>query len=165
MNKWLKIGGIAAAAVTGMVVLGVAAGIAAFSFIPSPANAQARAERAQQFGSALPFQGPAHFGELGRGGPRGQFGRFGAAVNVQALLAEELGISVAELQNAREEARIEAIEQAVEEGMLSQNQADQLILSGGFGHARRTETVRRSTGEWSKYRSGSPPGRSPEHFR
>jgi len=49
------------------------------------------------------------------------------------FLADALGITVAELQTAREEARTAAIEQAVEDGLLTREQADELLLNGGFG--------------------------------
>lgn len=49
------------------------------------------------------------------------------------FLADALGITVAELQSAREEARTAAIEQAVEDGLLTREQADELLLNGGRG--------------------------------
>lgn len=49
-----------------------------------------------------------------------------------ALLAEALGISTDELAAAQETARSAAIAQAVADGLLTQEQADQ-ILSGGMG--------------------------------
>ncbi|MCA9925934.1 MAG: hypothetical protein KC421_26365 [Anaerolineales bacterium] len=48
------------------------------------------------------------------------------------LLAEELGVTVEELQAAYEEVRVALIEQAVADGLLTQEQADQL-LSGTNG--------------------------------
>ena len=45
-------------------------------------------------------------------------------------LADALGISVTELQTARQEAHIAAIQQMVDEGVLTQTQADQLLLGG-----------------------------------
>lgn len=57
-------------------------------------------------------------------------------------LAEALGISVDELQAAYEEVRIAAIEEAVEEGALTEEQADELLddangFHGRFGHGFR----------------------------
>lgn len=46
---------------------------------------------------------------------------------MDAALAEELGISVEELQNARQEARISALEQAAEEGLISEERAELMI--------------------------------------
>ncbi len=48
------------------------------------------------------------------------------------LLANALGISVDDLAAAQEEARVAAIEQAVDAGLLTREQADQ-ILEGNFG--------------------------------
>ncbi|KPK07960.1 MAG: hypothetical protein AMJ56_12515, partial [Anaerolineae bacterium SG8_19] len=73
---------------------------------------------------SLPFPG-----KFGRGGfpglpedltPKGE------------LLANALGITVDDLAEAQEEARIAAIEQAVDAGLLTREQADQ-ILEGNFG--------------------------------
>ncbi|MGC9348424.1 MAG: hypothetical protein ACP5JG_09830 [Anaerolineae bacterium] len=64
------------------------------------------------------------------------FGFGGGDINYSELLAAELGISVEELENAYEEAREAAIEQAVEEGLITQEQADQMLVWGdrrGFG--------------------------------
>jgi len=60
---------------------------------------------------------------LGFPGPRrGGFRGFGGDMNT--LLAEELGISVAELENAQVQARETVMTQAVEEGTITQEQAD-----------------------------------------
>lgn len=58
----------------------------------------------------------------------GRAGKFSDAVDYDALLAEALGISVEELQSAREEAQSAMLTQAVEDGLLTQDQAD-LILA------------------------------------
>jgi hypothetical protein len=64
-------------------------------------------------------------------GDRGHGGRFGfvKAFNYDAYLAEELGVTVEELQAARQAAHEDALEQAVEEGVITEEQAD-LILAG-----------------------------------
>jgi formaldehyde-activating enzyme involved in methanogenesis len=64
-------------------------------------------------------------------GRRG-FGRFGGD---SEALAEALGITVEELDAAKQEAREAAIAQAVADGLLTQEQADQLLASdfGGRG--------------------------------
>jgi formaldehyde-activating enzyme involved in methanogenesis len=51
----------------------------------------------------------------------------------QTHLAEALGITVEELQEAYEEARLAAIDAAVEAGLITQEQADEMIIGGGFG--------------------------------
>ncbi|MGC9522811.1 MAG: hypothetical protein ACP5HG_13130 [Anaerolineae bacterium] len=62
----------------------------------------------------------------GRGwGPRGD------DIDYAALLARELGITVDELEAAYEEARAAAIEAAVEEGLLTREQADRMLVWGG----------------------------------
>jgi hypothetical protein len=53
--------------------------------------------------------------------------------NDGAELAEALGITVAELQAAYQEAWTAAINQAVADGLLTQEQADQLLLEGNGG--------------------------------
>lgn len=81
-----------------------------------------------QFGDG-PRAAP-NWGGRGRGGfvpPRPDDG-----VDEKALLAEALGISVEDLDAAHEAARAAAIEDAVAEGLLTQEQADQL-LSEAFG--------------------------------
>lgn len=58
-------------------------------------------------------------------------GRFGfrTGFDYDAYIAEELGVSVEELQAARQAAHEAALDQAVEEGLISAEQAD-LILAG-----------------------------------
>jgi hypothetical protein len=129
MNKWLKIGSIAGAVVIGVATLGVVA----FNLMPAPVRAQqVKAGAMQQMigTAAVPFQPQ---GQLGPMGQEGFHGWFGSPINLDALLADALGITVAELQTAREEAHIAAIQQAVDEGLITQAQADQLLLGGGFG--------------------------------
>lgn len=50
----------------------------------------------------------------------------GDLVDEEALLAEALGITVDELDAAQEEARLAAIDQALEEGQITEEQAEQL---------------------------------------
>jgi hypothetical protein len=66
---------------------------------------------------------------FGWDGPHGLGG-----VHDEEALAEALGITVEELEAARAEARTAAIEQAVADGLITQEQADQLLAQeGGFG--------------------------------
>jgi formaldehyde-activating enzyme involved in methanogenesis len=78
--------------------------------------------------------GPGLLGEgyLGHGG-WGRGGVFGGDINYQELLANALGISVDDLKAAYENARTAAIEQAVEQGLITQEQADEMLVWGGFG--------------------------------
>jgi len=81
--------------------------------------------------------GPGLLGEgyLGHGG-WGRGGVFGGDINYQELLANALGIGIDKLQAAYETARTAAIEQAVEQGLITQEQADQMLVWGGFGGRR-----------------------------
>ena len=65
---------------------------------------------------ALPF---------GRGGPGGPRGHHGSGGDEDAL-AEALGITVEELQAAREQMRAQRLAQAVEDGTLTQEEADNI---------------------------------------
>jgi hypothetical protein len=67
-------------------------------------------------------QGPPHPG----GGPRRGFGLGGGTIDHQALLAEELGITVEELEAAQVRARDAAIEQAIDEGLITEEEAEQM---------------------------------------
>jgi hypothetical protein len=57
--------------------------------------------------------------------------------NYEESLAEALGITVEELQAAYEKAFTTAIEQALDEGLLTQEQADNLLSGDRFGHRGR----------------------------
>lgn len=61
-----------------------------------------------------------------------QFGFGSRIVDWWALLAEELGISTDELAQAVDAANVAAIEQAVDDGVITQEQADQLQEAGRF---------------------------------
>lgn len=63
---------------------------------------------------------------IGRGGI-GHFGRFQSeTIDPAALLADALGITVEELDAAQQAAQDAALAQAVEEGVITQEQADQM---------------------------------------
>jgi polyhydroxyalkanoate synthesis regulator phasin len=57
--------------------------------------------------------------------------------NYEEALAEALGITIEELQAAYESAFSAAIDQAVDEGLLTQEQADNLFSGDRFGHRER----------------------------
>ena len=76
-------------------------------------------------GPGLLGEGYLTHGGWGRGGWRG--------IDYQQLLADALGITVEELQDAYEAARTAAIEQAVERGLITQEQADEMLVWGGLG--------------------------------
>lgn len=73
---------------------------------------------------------------FGRSGGRGVMSGMADVNKDGELLAEALGITVAELQAAQEAARAVAIAQAVTDGLLTQEQADEL-LSGSMGGRHR----------------------------
>ena len=77
-------------------------------------------------GPGLLGEGYLTHGGWGRGGWRG--------IDYQQLLADALGITVEELEAAYEKARTAAIEQAVEEGLITREQADEMLVWGGIGH-------------------------------
>ncbi len=72
-------------------------------------------------------------GDGQRGGHQGFEDNRPDLTNQDELLAEALGVTVEELQAAREAVRAAAIEQAVADGVLTQEQADQILSNaGGF---------------------------------
>jgi hypothetical protein len=52
---------------------------------------------------------------------------FGGKLDYPALLADALGVTVEELQTAQEAAHQAALEQALEEGLITQEQADRML--------------------------------------
>jgi len=71
-------------------------------------------------------------------GNRGDHARggLGDQIDREALLADALGITVEELQAAHESARQAGIQQAVEEGLITQEEADQMLAGEGKGPHR-----------------------------
>lgn len=63
----------------------------------------------------------------------GGWGFRGGTIDYKQLLADALGITIEELDAAYETARTAAIEQAVEEGLITREQADELLVWGGPG--------------------------------
>lgn len=76
-------------------------------------------------GPGLLGEGYLTHGGWGRGGFKG--------IDYQKLLADALGITVDQLNAAYEKARTAAIEQAVEEGLITREQADEMLVWGGLG--------------------------------
>lgn len=77
-----------------------------------------------------------------KGGP-GFPGFEGGEIDYQQLLANALGITVDDLQAAYTAARDTAIDQAVEQGLLTQEQADTMKVWGGSGGRRGLGTFGR----------------------
>jgi hypothetical protein len=108
------------------LVLAVAFGVMAYSSSSAAHGVQTLLGQDDDTGEATPWMG--EFGH--RRGPG--FGeRFGlrSDFDYDAFIADELGVTVEELQAARQAAHEAALEQAVEDGLLTQEQAD-LILAG-----------------------------------
>jgi polyhydroxyalkanoate synthesis regulator phasin len=97
---------------------------------------------------------------LGRNSPFGRFahgfGRGGSLADYSTFLAEELGISVDELEAAMQSAHETAIEQLVNEGYLTEEQAEQM-REGPLG-----EGCGQDGGHGFRGKRGFPPNRSPE---
>ncbi len=104
----------------GAAIVALAAGVMAFS-LTSNASAQSAPVANTSFGS-FNFRGGPGF----RGNPGAQ----------QDALASALGITVAQLQTAEQQASDNAIQQAVTQGLITQDQANNMILRGfGYGGA------------------------------
>lgn len=112
MKKWLIIG-----STVGIVALVGTLVWSAVAFAQGP--------QGNFFGRGGFGGGPAFFGRAGFMN-KGDFGRggFGGSIDHEALLAEALGITVEELQAAQEEAHANAIQQAVDEGLITEEEAD-----------------------------------------
>ena len=78
-------------------------------------------------GPGLLGEGYLAHGGWGRGG-------FGRGIDYQQLLADALGIDVDKLQAAYETARTAAIEEAVDQGLITREQADEMLV---WGNAKR----------------------------
>jgi len=70
-------------------------------------------------------------GYLNQGRGWGGTGFMGGDIDYEQLLADALGITVEELQAAHQTARDAAIDQAVEKGLITQEQADEMKVWGG----------------------------------
>lgn len=124
MNKWLKIGAIVSAVVVGVAALG----IAVLAFMPNPVSAQVQTFARQRMAGPAAFGGPAgQFGRMGNFDRGGWPGQFGDKIDREALLADALGITVDELRAAQKQADTAAIQQALDEGLISQDQANAML--------------------------------------
>ena len=109
--------------VVSALVLAVAAGVVAFSSSSAAIGDPAVLFQEDEQLEPLPLK----HGIGGRG--RGDRFGFGTSFDYDAFIAEELGVTVTELQEARQAAHEAALEQAVTEGKITEEQAD-LILAG-----------------------------------
>jgi lambda repressor-like predicted transcriptional regulator len=123
MNKWFKVG------IVGVALSLVTLGALAFAVLrPMPVSAQGGINSGPGMGRGGRMGGPG--GGLGQGSPFTHPGGPGGAwgsIDREALLAEALGITVEELQAARQQADVAAVLQAVDEGLITQNEADSTL--------------------------------------
>jgi len=90
---------------------------------------------------------------------------FGSS-DMQAFLAEELGISVEELESAQQAAFEAAVAAAVDAGTITQEQADQILEGGGFLGRRFGHGRGQFKGELPEgFEPGEGEGRGPGGFR
>jgi len=106
--KWIII------VIAGLTLIAVVAGVSAFSFISQASAQSVMLENVDELADPV--------------GPQFQ-GRRGPGEDAE-FLAKALGISVEELQTAHEKAQKAAIQQALEEGLITQAQADRLSGRG-----------------------------------
>ncbi len=103
------------------LVLAIAIGVLAFS--SSRAANDALTILAQEEGTAEPLPWKGGFGGFPGFDRGGRFG-FGSSFDYDAFMAEELGVTVADLQAARQAAQEAALEQAVADGVITTEQAE-----------------------------------------
>lgn len=114
---------------SGVVLMAVIAGVWLFG-TPTATRAAADLQTATQ--AVMP--GLLGEGYLNHGGGWDFPGIKGGDIDYQQLLADALGITVDELQTAYQTARDAAVDKALEEGTLTQEQADEMKVWGGSGH-------------------------------
>ena len=113
--------------VTGLLALALA-GVWLFGSTSTASAAEITAEDLQTITQSVTKPGLLGEGYLAHGG----WGRAGfKGIDYQQLLADALGITVEELEAAYETARTAAIEEAVDQDLLTQEQADQMLAWGG----------------------------------
>lgn len=122
-KKWLL-----ASMMGSLVVVLALAGVWLFG----GATAVSAAENLEMVTDASAQPGLLGEGYLNHGGPGFRPGGWGRTDDIDyvALLADALGISVEELEAAHESAREAAIAQALEEGLITQEQADRMLIWG-----------------------------------
>jgi hypothetical protein len=103
------------------LVLAIAIGVMAFS--PSSASSPVLNIQAQEEDTDNPFPWKHGFGGMDGFGRGGRFG-FGTSFDYDAFMADALGVTLDELQAARQAARDAALDQAVAEGVVTAEQAE-----------------------------------------
>jgi hypothetical protein len=103
------------------LVLAIAIGVMAFS--PSSASSAVLDIQAQEEETDDPLPWNRGFGSMRGFGHRGRLG-FSSSFDHDAYMADALGVTVDELKAARQAARDATLDQAVAEGVITQEQAD-----------------------------------------
>ena len=118
-NKWIRL--LAGGMLVAVMALGVVTAFAQTQEDPTPTPSAPTTAESDSADSPTTDALPAHSGR-------------GHGLHVDsAALAEALGITEEELTAAQEEARAAAIAQAVTDGLLTQEQADELLANGSSG--------------------------------
>lgn len=118
--------------ITGISGLALVAVVAGIWFLGSAGTAKA-AENLQAIVQESAQPGLLGEGYLTQGGGWNFPGMRGGEIDYQQLLADALGITVEDLQAAHQTARDAALDQAVTEGLITQEQADEMKVWGGSG--------------------------------
>lgn len=105
----------------GALVLALGIGLLAFSTGSAASNVLAIQAQEDEPDQPIPWEG-GFGGKRGFGG-HGRFG-FGTSFDYDAFIADELGVTVEELQAARQAAAEAALDQAVAEGVITEEQAE-----------------------------------------
>ncbi len=120
-KKWLLV-------LSGLALVALVVGVWLFG-APTTTRAAASLQTATQ--AVMP--GLLGEGYLNHGGGWDFPGIKGGDIDYQQLLADALGITVDDLQAAYQTARDAAIDEAIDEGLITQEQADEMKVWGGFG--------------------------------
>ena len=105
--------------------LALAVGIGMTAFSPGSTASNVTAIQAQENDPDKPSPWKGGFGGMRSFGHHGRFG-FGTTFDYDAFIADALGISVAELLDARQAAAAAALEQAVAEGIITEEEAEMM---------------------------------------
>ena len=133
MKKWLIVGGLVLiVALVGTLALRSVIAFAQGPVGGGPFGGWGGPEGGARFGPGA--MGPGAMGpglhmgqdEFGAGPLEGP-GMFGGQIDREALLAEALGITVEELRTAQEQANTAAVQQALDEGLITQEEADAML--------------------------------------
>jgi hypothetical protein len=115
-NKWLSL--LIVWSIVAVLALGLVAYTSARAAVSGPLTLIQDDDSEEETSKPTPF--------FGRGGfrPFGHRGWFGGAIDYDSFLADALGVSVEELQSARESAKNAALDEAVAQGYITEEQAE-----------------------------------------